>query len=255
MEFLSSLAIGLTPAEFGYALLACLLAYIVLGVTGFGSSLILVVSLAQILPIQAVVAQVVFLDLFGTLYLGTKSFKEIARKEFSWLIIFNVIGLVIGISLLIKAPEKPLLAVLAAFVLFNGVSMLIQRNAGHPTPFSRWWGAPLGVIGGIFSALYGTGGPIFVVYLSHRLESFKQIRATVAALIFSNVFFRAVLLSLAGLLLTEDNVIRSLALIPICYVGLRLGSRMQRSITPSGFKTMFGLLLVVSALALVPKII
>lgn len=255
VELLSSLDLGLSLAEFAYALFACLIAYIVLGITGFGSSLILVVSLAQILPIQAVVAQVVFLDLFGTLYLGTKSFKEIAKKEFSWLIIFNVIGLVIGISLLINAPESPLLAVLAAFVLFNGVSMLMQRNAGHPKPFSHWFGAPLGVIGGIFSSLYGTGGPIFVVYLSHRLESFKQIRATVAALLFSNVFFRAILLSIAGLLFTEDNIGRSLALIPICYVGLRLGSRMQKSITPSGFKTIFGLLLVVSALALVPKII
>jgi uncharacterized membrane protein YfcA len=144
---------------------------------------------------------------------------------------------------------------LAVFVLFNGVSMLLQRNAGHPKPFSRWWGIPLGVSGGVFSSLFGTGGPIFVVYLSHRLESFKQVRATIAAIIFTNVFSRAVLLSIAGLLLTGENIARSLALIPICYVGLRLGSRMQKSITPAGFKTVFGLLLVVSALALVPKII
>lgn len=255
MEFLSSLQLGLSPAEFAYALLACFIAYIVLGVTGFGSSLVLVASLVQILPIQEVVAQVVFLDLFGALYLGTKNFSDIAKKEFSWLITFNAIGLVIGLTLLIKAPEKPLLAVLAVFVLFNGASMLLQRNAGHPKPFSRWWGAPLGVIGGVFSSLYGTGGPIFVVYLSHRLESFKQVRATIAAIIFTNVFSRAVLLSIAGLLLTGENIARSLALIPICYVGLRLGSRMQKSITPAGFKTVFGLLLVVSALALVPKII
>ena len=255
MEFLSSLAIGLTPAEFGYALLACLLAYVVLGVTGFGSSLVLVASLVQILPIQEVVAQVVFLDLFGALYLGTKNFSDIAKKEFSWLMIFNAIGLVIGLTLLIKAPEKPLLAVLAIFVMFNGVSMLIQRNAGHPKPFSKWWGAPLGVFGGVFSSLYGTGGPIFVVYLTHRLESFKQVRATIAAIIFTNVFSRAILLSIAGLLLTGENIGRSLALIPICYLGLRLGSRIQKNITPAGFKTIFGVLLVVAALALIPKVI
>lgn len=169
--------------------------------------------------------------------------------------IFNAIGLLIGLTLLIKAPEKPLLAVLAIFVMFNGVSMLIQRNSGHPKPFSKWWGAPLGVFGGVFSSLYGTGGPIFVVYLSHRLESFKQVRATIAAIIFTNVFSRAVLLSIAGLLLTGENIGRSLALIPICYLGLRLGSRIQKNITAAGFKTIFGALLVIAALALVPKII
>ena len=255
MEFLSSLQLGLSPAEFAYALLACLIAYIVLGVTGFGSSLVLVACLVQILPIQEVVAQVVFLDLFGGVYLGTKNFSDIAKKEFAWLMIFNAIGLVIGLTLLIKAPEKPLLAVLAVFVLFNGVSMLVQRNAGHPKPFSRWWGVPLGVFGGVFSSLYGTGGPIFVVYLTHRRESFKQVRATIAAIIFASVLARAVLLSIAGLLITGENIGRSLALIPICYVGLRLGIRMQKTITPQGFKAIFGVLLIAAALALVPKII
>jgi uncharacterized membrane protein YfcA len=94
-----------------------------------------------------------------------------------------------------------------------------------------------------------------VVYLTHRLESFKQVRATIAAIIFTNVFSRAVLLSIAGLLITGENIGRSLALIPICYVGLRLGSRMQKTITPQGFKAIFGILLIAAALALVPKII
>jgi hypothetical protein len=82
MEFLSSLQLGLSPAEFAYALLACLIAYIVLGVTGFGSSLVLVACLVQILPIQEVVAQVVFLDLFGALYLGTKTSVTLTRRSF-----------------------------------------------------------------------------------------------------------------------------------------------------------------------------
>jgi hypothetical protein len=67
-------------------------------------------------------------------------------------------------------------------------------------------GCAIGRLWWCFSALYGTGGPIFVVYLTHRLESFKQVRATIAAIIFTNVFSRAVLLSIAGLLLTGENI-------------------------------------------------
>lgn len=255
MEFLSSLEIGLTPAEFAYALVACLLAYIVLGVTGFGSSLVLVVTLVQILPLQEVVAQVVFLDLFGALYLGMKNFDDIDKKEFSWLSLFNLIGLIIGLTLLINAPERPLLAVLAAFVFFNGFSMVLSRNALQPKPCRQRWGVPTGIIGGIFSSIFGTGGPIFVIYLSRRLNSFKKVRATVATIIFTNVFARAIGLAFAGLLITGENVGRSLALIPICYFGLQLGSRIQKNITASGFKSIFGVMLIVAALALLPRII
>jgi uncharacterized membrane protein YfcA len=251
MEFLSSLEIGLMPAEFAYALLACLLAYIVLGVAGFGSSLVLVVTLVQILPLQEVVAQVVFLDLFGALYLGMKNFNDIDKKEFSWLSLFNLIGLIIGLTLLINAPERPLLAVLAAFVFFNGFSMVLSRNALQPKPCRQ----PAGIIGGIFSSIFGTGGPIFVIYLSRRLNSFKKVRATVATIIFTTVFARAIGLAFAGLLITGENVSRSLALIPICYFGLQLGSRIQKHITASGFKSIFGVMLIVAALALLPRII
>jgi uncharacterized membrane protein YfcA len=254
MDVLANLHVPFTPEAFIYASAACVFAYIVLGVTGFGSSLILVVTLVQILPIREVIAQVVFLDLFGALYIGAKHFKDIEKKEFLWVILFNFVGLFIGLQLILEAPERPLLALLAIFVMVNGVSMLLRRSSIALPPCRRIWGVPTGLVGGIFSSLYGTGGPIFILYLARRLNQYRQIRATIASIIFVNVFVRAIGLTIAGLLITYENAVRSLVLIPFCYLGLRLGSKVHETLSPLAFKTILGGLLVSAALALVPKI-
>ena len=54
---------------------------------------------------------------------------------------------------------------------------------------------PAGMAGGVFTALYGSGGPIYTVYLARRLGDANRLRATIAVLIFCTAWARLALFS------------------------------------------------------------
>lgn len=111
------------------------MAYFIFGVTGFGSSIISVPVLVLFFPLQVVVPIMVILDLCAAFYLGTKSFDAADKRELSWLLPFSFIGMVIGITLLLKAPPEPLLITLGAFAAFNGIRVLTKKKSAPSKPF------------------------------------------------------------------------------------------------------------------------
>jgi len=144
-------------------------AYFIFGVSGFGSSIIAVPILVLFFPLQIVVPLMVILDLCAAFYLGGKSYQEADKKELTWLFPFTLVGMVIGITLLLNAPQKPLLVLLGVFAAGNGIRVL-TRSQSTPIPFiSRYWAIPFGVVGGVFTALYATGGASSVCHRRRNL--------------------------------------------------------------------------------------
>jgi uncharacterized membrane protein YfcA len=245
--------LGISSLEMLFAAGVILLAYFVFGVSGFGSAIVAVPLLTHVLPIQEAVPQIVFLDVITAFLIGRKSFGDIATRELRWLMPFALVGMIVGVTLLIKAPSNLLLGLLAAFTLFNGVKGLLTPHKIQSV-CHRGWGALTGLVAGGFSALYGTGGPIYAIYLSKRILDAKVMRATMSAIIFLNVWFRVATLSLAGLLLTAENLWRTTCLIPVAVFAIMIGTRVQKRLSPTGFKRFFALLLIASALTILPKI-
>ncbi len=230
-----------------------LLAYFVFGISGFGSAIVAVPLLTHVLSIQEAVPQIVILDAITAFLIGRRSFKDIATQELKWLMPFALMGMVVGVTLLIKAPSGLLLSVLAIFTLFNGVKGLLTPHRSHAT-CHQFWSAPTGLIAGGFSALYGTGGPIYAIYLSKRIANAQVMRATMSAIIFMNVWFRLATLSLVGLLLTQQNLLRTLTLIPFAVLAVIVGSRLQRRLEQNTFKKVFSLILIFSAISIAPRV-
>jgi uncharacterized membrane protein YfcA len=245
--------LGISSLEMVFAAGVILLAYFVFGVSGFGSAIVAVPLLTHVLPIQEAVPQIVILDVITAFLIGRKSFNDIAVKELKWLMPFALVGMIIGVTLLIQAPSHLLLGVLAVFTLFNGIKGLLTPHKVH-TVCHRAWGGLTGLVAGGFSALYGTGGPIYAIYLSKRILDAKVMRATMSAIIFLNVWFRVVTLSIAGLLLTAENLWRTTFLIPVAVIAIIIGTKFQKRLSPSGFKRFFSLLLITSAMTILPKV-
>jgi uncharacterized membrane protein YfcA len=245
--------LGISSLEMVFAASVILLAYFVFGVSGFGSAIVAVPLLTHVLPIQEAVPQIVFLDVITAFLIGRKSFNDIAVNELKWLMPFALIGMVVGVTLLIKAPSHLLLGVLAVFTLFNGVKGLLTSHKVH-TVCHRGWGGLTGLVAGGFSALYGTGGPIYAIYLSKRILDAKIMRATMSAIIFLNVWFRVATLSIAGLLLTSENLWRTTFLIPVAVIAIVIGTKFQKRLSPAGFKRFFSVLLIASAITILPKV-
>jgi uncharacterized membrane protein YfcA len=223
-------------------------AYFIFGVSGFGSSIIAVPILVLFFPLQIVVPLIVILDLCAAFYLGGKSYQEADKKELTWLFPFTLVGMVIGITLLLNAPQKPLLVLLGVFAAGNGIRVL-TRSQFTPIPFiSRYWAIPFGVVGGTFTALYATGGAIYASYLSMRLDQATRLRATMALAILVLVF-----MLFSGLILYMPLFMLGLALMPCLIAGLWLGSKAHRNLSMHRMQQAYGLILLFAGSVLLLK--
>ena len=154
-------------ASVAAAALIVVLAYTVFGVTGFGAAIVGVPLLAHFFPIRFCVPMMLVFDLCAGLLLGLKNRREVDRAELLRLAPFVAVGMLLGITALVQVPERALLALLGAFVAGYAAWSLAGRAATRT--LRPAWAAPAGIVGGVFTALYGTGGPIYTIYLARRL--------------------------------------------------------------------------------------
>lgn len=207
------------------AALIVMLAYTVFGLTGFGASITAMPLLALLFPLRFAVPLMLIFDVCATLLLGLKNRGVVDRRELLRLIPFMLAGMALGVTLLVNAPERALLFVLGSFVLsYAGWSLLYRRGT---KTLATGWAVPLGTAGGVFTALFGTGGPIYVIYLAGRLHDKLILRATISALIFFSGLSRLVLFGSAGLFAQRNLLPLAAGLLPGALLGLYVGSRLH----------------------------
>ena len=225
-------------------MLVIFVAYFIFGISGFGSSIISVPLLVQMYPLKLVVPMMVIIDICASLYVGKKSSKDANFKELKWLFPFSLIGMILGIYLLVKAPSEPLLITLGCFAAINGARVLWQRHTEMREPISKWWAAPFGFFGGTFTALFATGGPIYVSYLGFRINDAKALRATMAFAIFSLTFLRLALMLVTGLILSWPVIGLAICLMPATFLGIWLGTHVHTKLSNASMRVVYGSILV-----------
>lgn len=223
-------------------------AYFVRGITGFGSGLISVPLLAHFLPLQFVVPFILVLDFTASVVLGRSTRQHIQWAELKPLLPFGAIGVMLGVSLLIHMPREPLLVGLGVFVLVFGVRTLL--NIHGEKSVSRWWAVPAGLTGGTVGALFGTGGPPYIIYLSHRVRDKGALRATFSGLFTLEGGLRLITFAATGLLLQAGMALALLAAWPVMGLGLYAGHRVHLGISNQQMLKLVGLLLIGSGLSL-----
>lgn len=226
-------------------------AYFVRGITGFGSGLIIVPLLALALPLQFVVPLTLLLDFSASVALGRHAREHIAWQEIRPLIPFSLTGIVLGVLLLIKLPKEPLLLVLGILIILFGLRSLLNLHGDKI--ISRRWAAPAGILGGGIGALFGTGGPPYVIYMTHRLKDKAVLRATFSGLFTLEGATRIISFLFAGLLLHSSIWLAFLACAPLMAVGLYLGNHVHVGITRERLTQIIGGLLLMSGGSLIWK--
>jgi uncharacterized membrane protein YfcA len=241
----------MTPETYLAAFLILLLAYFLRGITGFGSGLIAIPLLAHILPLTFVVPMVLVLDFVASIVLSSRKHMQVRWDEIRPLLPTSIVGIVIGSFMLITLPREPLLVSLGVFVIFFGLRYVF--NIHGDKPISRWWSVPTGLSGGLIGALFGTGGPPYVVYFSHRLHDKTQLRGTLSGLFLLDGAFRVITFLSLGLLLQADMFAALLMGLPVAGIGLYLGNRVHLGITHRLQLVVIGCLLLVSGGSLLWK--
>jgi uncharacterized membrane protein YfcA len=226
-------------------------AYFIRGITGFGSGLISVPLLALFLPLKFVVPLILLLDFTASIVIGGLHFKRVKWNEIGLLIPFGVVGVIVGTSLLVKLPPGPMLLALAGFVFIFALRSVL--NIRGDKPISRGWAVPAALTGGTVGALFGTGGPPYVIYLTHRIHDKSDLRATFSALFFTEGLTRIASFLIVGLLLSSQVWIAYVAALPLMLGALYLGGRVHVGLSQPQMTRLVGVLLLVSSVSLLYK--
>ena len=233
------------------ALFIVLLAYLIRGITGFGSGLIAIPLLAHFLPLTFVVPMILVLDFIASVALTRHTKLQVQWDEIRFLLVPTIIGMLIGTFLLINLAREPLLIGLGSFVVLFGLRYLFNIHSEQPV--SRWWSAPTGLTGGLIGAMFGTGGPPYVVYLSHRLQDKTQLLGTLSGIFMIDGALRVIVFLYIGLLAQADMIWALLLALPLMTAGLYLGNKIHLEITHRQQLRVIGGLLLVSGGSLVWK--
>lgn len=239
---------GFDPATLAAASAILFAAYFVRGIAGFGSGLIAVPLLALLWPLPFVVPLVLLLDFTASTLMGGLNLQHVRRDEILPLLPLSVVGVVLGTQLLVGLPQTPMLLALALFVAVFGLRSLLALSGERPV--SRWWSLPASFTGGTVGGLFGTGGPPYVIYLTHRLADKHQLRASLSALFFFEGLVRIASFVVAGLLASAQLWLAFAAALPLVLAALWWGGRVHTGLTRTQITRGIGAILLLAAASL-----
>ncbi len=223
-------------------------AYVVLGLSGFGSTIISVPILAHFLPISFLVPLMALIDLAAAASIGRTGREHVSKPELKRLVPFMFVGFVAGATLLVGLPDAYLRAGLGVFAVAVGVYGIL--NPVLKSRISGLWSMPTGIVGGAASTVFGAGGPIYASYLSGRLADKREIRATASTMISISAFSRVVIYLVSGLLLHKAILVGMVVLAPFAWIGFRIGARIHVGLTNEQMRRIVGAVLVVAGVSL-----
>ncbi len=229
------------------------IAYIIFGMAGFGTALIAAPVLAQNMPVAAIVPLLALLDCLAAIVNGVKLSDRIARHEMMWLVPLMIAGSLAGAWLLLVVPGRPMMLALGVFVV--GYALYAMFSPAARVGLKQIFVVPFGLIGGVFSAMFGSGGFIYAMYLSRRLEDKDAMRATQSALIALSTFTRVVIFALAGVYADFRLLVLAALLVPAMLIGLYAGHHITLRMTREQFLRALNIVLIATGAALILRAI
>lgn len=234
--------------ELLYPAAVVLLGYVVLGITGFGSALVIVPLLAWHWPLPEVVALTLLMDVPASLLHGGLNLRQVNTAELRRLLPGMVAGALAGLWLSQVLSARWPLLVLGLYVATVGLQAL--RPAAERHAWSPRWATPMGSAIGTVEMLFGTAGPLVVAWLSRRLPDVQALRATTPVVIAASACAVLLTMGASGRLSQPELWQRWLLLMGLAVAGVLLGNRLARLVSPTALRRVICALLVVSGLCL-----
>lgn len=244
------------PAELSWPLLAAvalaiMTGYLMFGATGFGASIVSVPIIAHILPLTFVVPMMTVIDCGAAAMAGTRQWRHVDWREFRRLLVPLLVGIGAGLTLLLQLPRNASLLALGVFVA--GYAAYTLSGAREWRAIHTLWAIPLGLVGGVFSALFGTGGPVYMVYLSARIADKTALRATSSLVVALSVVIRVLAFVFSGMLLQQGLLLLAGLLLPVMLAGYALGSRLHARLSGGSVRRWIAWMLLVNGVVLVAR--
>jgi uncharacterized membrane protein YfcA len=231
--------------------LIALVAYTILGISGFGSALVNIPLLAHFLPLTTILPILVLVDFAATSTNGLKFRNDIDLSELTTIIPIMCVGIAIGVLLLNRVPGNALLPVLGVSIALYGIYRL--REPITTKFISPAWGYLAGFTGGLMGGLFGIGGPMYASYMTRRTNDYGKMRATMAAVFTVSTAFRIVAFLIAGMFLNREVWWGVAIILPFMFIGLNIGHRLHGKLHREHLSIFISVMLVASGVSLIAR--
>ncbi len=219
---------------------------------GFGAGLIAVGALALVVPdLRDVVVLLLLVNLPVELAIVAAGRRRIRWRGVTVVGLGIVAGVPLGTWLLSRVDSDVLLAVLGLVLVVVGIAFLaLPAGRGGRAPGAV---APaVGLLSGVLSGLFGTGGPPLVVYFQLRGLAKSEFRDTLMAVFLLVTAVRLPSYWAAGLL-TAPRLVSAALVLPAVLAGGWLGHRTHLELEETTFRRAVSLALALIGVVLVTR--
>ena len=252
------------------------LAYLVLGLTGFGSALVAVPLLLLFMPLGQAVPLVLFLDVVALIVFGALNLAHVNWHIWRRMLPSVAVGIV-SAAVIVKLgllPGSWLLLLLGLYIVWFGASKLrveFKGAKGAPPASAQpadptgaqtgagfWRVAPYGWLAGMIEAWFGTCGPIVATGILKQSSNMQLFKATMSAIMLPAALMALltyVVAHTASAAQTHTEVIRAAMLAPVAIAAVWIGNRFAKNVPQPTIRRAVFTLLCVSGCVLVFKAI
>ncbi len=241
--------IDLPLAQIVFSIVIIFIAYVIKGLSGFGSGLVAIPLLAFMFPLDFIVPAFGLLSYIGTIIQSISLRKHAVWRDIWPLLPFSLLGISVAIWLLVSIDANILTMALGVFVLLYSIYSLASST--QPSG-GRRWAILAGSFGGLVGALFSTGGPFYVLYLKMRGLEKSAFRATIASIFLIDGGIRIVGYASTGLY-TAQVLLLIAVLLPVLLIAMYVGNHLHVKIEQKRFNQVLSILLMVSGLMLIIK--
>ncbi len=235
--------------------LILLVAQLIYATIGFGAGMFSIALLALILPDLATSVAILFLLTFVTeVWVLSRAWRQARLRLLLGLLPTTAVGMWVGTEMLAGGDVSLLKRSLGVVVAGAGAWFLFRDGRSEPDPepsrARNLIAVPFGFGAGVLAGLYGTGGPPVIVLLkSYGLDK-SAFRATLLWFFLLMSLMRGGTYLHAGLL-TTDELLAALWLLPFSLIGTALGMVAHGRLSERVFGRAVSILLVVLGALLV----
>lgn len=227
-----------------------LIAFLIRGLTGFGSGLLAVPLLLLFLDRRLVVPTAASLAvLSGILLLSTFKTRKWIRKD---LLLTMVGGALLGTPLgtyVLASYTSSLLERLFGLFLFGYALKMLFWGKGRNREVKNYVGLIAGFLGGCLGGMFATGGPPVIIYLNWKIKDKRVFRATLTLYFLIANSWQYVTYCYTGLI-TGDILRFTAWLLPAFVIGAMAGSVLHIKINQVLFNRIVALVLLITGILL-----
>lgn len=245
------LQLSFTPLDWLLIELGVVAAYIVFGIAGFGTALVAGPILINFMPLSRIIPLLVMLDFIAAFGNLLPSRQSVVKSELLRLLPCMAVGCTLGVLFLLNLKSDVLLLLMGLFITAYALYSLAVKV--RPTQLAAGWAIPMGTLGGLFGALFGSGGFLYAIYLNSRLTDKAQARATQSALISCSTIVRLSLFLIAGVYAQIPLLVLAVCLLPAMAVGSWIGRALIMKLSRETFVRLVTWLVLFSGIALIGR--